>query len=552
MPADGLLALVTRLTVEGSRRPSKTVLRNQLLQILRPLKKEGRLEESLRLFLPLLELDRFLPESHRRFQYPMIEGLIYFLGHLPITRLADALAAQLALDPDTDQGRRLVTLIRHFPTLHKLVQVICRTPGLEPRLKQSLVDLEDNLQILTFGRLRATINRERRKVKGLVLRPQERILAEASVCAVVPAKIRIKAKNKYQASVLKVLKPSVKRQLGGELRLLDRVAQFLDNRKQQWQLGNFNFIATFQRIRSLLENEADLSTEQANLERIRIYYRDSASVHIPTAWPQSTPHMTIMSRIDGHKITDVEHLTDLQRRRLAETIAFYCIIKPIQDLSHLTYFHGDPHAGNLAYRFDKGRPELILYDWGMTGRLNRLERFGLICLVAALMTKHTAATFLAADLLTEGQLSSDGRIQEKAMELVETTIAQATQIPKQPLGQVEFLLEALTYEGIVFSKNLMLYEKALVTLKGVLHDVDPSFKRGDYLLGAAVAAYFNDMLRLRLAKILLADGYALYRNQLTRYLQFQKIFWTMAISLSRTTIQLPLHLLGMASRPRRP
>ena len=49
------------------------------------------------------------------------------------------------------------------------------------------------------------------------------------------------------------------------------------------------------------------------------------------------------------------------------------------------HIHGDPHAGNLAYVFKSGRPQIIFYDWGMLGHLSKLERFAMILLTLGLM-----------------------------------------------------------------------------------------------------------------------------------------------------------------------
>ncbi|MDZ7596779.1 MAG: hypothetical protein U5J82_00415 [Desulfobacterales bacterium] len=68
---------------------------------------------------------------------------------------------------------------------------------------------------------------------------------------------------------------------------------------------------------------------------------------------------------------------------------------------------GDPHAGNIAYIFEDTRPRIILYDWAMTGRLKRLERFGLLLLGAGLLTRNRTISMLAVDFLSSGQGTTD-------------------------------------------------------------------------------------------------------------------------------------------------
>ena len=55
--------------------------------------------------------------------------------------------------------------------------------------------------------------------------------------------------------------------------------------------------------------------------------------------------MTVMTRVEGEKITNVQHLSKKQRRKLAGALAKTCILHPIQDIGEGGLFHGDPHGG---------------------------------------------------------------------------------------------------------------------------------------------------------------------------------------------------------------
>ena len=94
------------------------------------------------------------------------------------------------------------------------------------------------------------------------------------------------------------------------------------------------------------------------------------------------------------------------------------------------------------------------------------------------------------------------------------------------LSIIEFLFEKFTYQGVIFSADLLLYEKALVTLKGVLADIDPTFKRDEYMVWAAITTFMDDVIRLRLLKLIMKDIWTLYRHSLSLFLDIQKmIFW---------------------------
>lgn len=447
---------------------------------------------------------------------------MFIIASLPVTRVADKIVDQLFLEPDTPPGRRLYTLVEDMPSLQKLGQIICRDPDIDPQFKQTLINLEDNIVTLTFSALKGTLEEEIASVKHpCTIVPEPRILAEASVSAVVPATVHMEDGTRYTA-VLKLVKPAVRKNLPGELLLLQRLADFLDSRKKGWELGVFNFRATLDRVKHLLENEANLAMEQKNMERVRSYYARNRSVTIPQGLPGSTPTMTVMTRVDGRKITDVEGLTEAQKRLLAERLTRLCILKPIQDLKEETIFHGDPHAGNIAYTFVEGHPRIIFYDWGMMGKLTFIDRFGLAALALGLIMKNRQGVFWASDIVTRGLLSADREQSRVAMRVIEETISGLSMDGQSVFSAMEDLFERFTYHGIVFSADLMLYQKAMVTLKGVIADICPGFDRDDYLIRAAVVKFLSDLAQFRILRMIMENGGTMYANSLSLFWHFQR------------------------------
>jgi len=515
------------LTPIDGRKPSVTVMRRRTMDLLKQAKSGGTLDQTVRQMVLLAGLQNLLPASYAKFQAVVLEGMIFMMSGLPLTRLAEKIVDQLRLPHSAPLGERLYTLVKDMPTMQKLGQIICRSPGLDPEFKQALIGLEDNIQTLTYGRLQPVLAKEIKSLgPGYRVIPEKRVLAEASVCAVVPAKVRLRKGRRSLEGVLKMVKPRVKRYMPGELALLDRLVRFLDRRKNDWGLGDFSFEGNLSQVRRLLENEMDLVSEQRNLDTARKYYGSDATLAIPEILPASSPAMTAMSRIDGTKITDVEHLTSRQRRRLAATLAKICILRPIQDMRSESIFHGDPHAGNLAYNFEGRRPKIIFYDWGMLGRLQRLERFAMALLTLGLVMGKAKAVFFAADLVTKGQISSSRAMSAKIKAIIDEAIAKLKTPEMGVLSIIEFLFEKFTYQGIIFSTDLLMYEKALVTLKGVLADIDPTFNRDDYMAWAAITTFLDDVIRLRLLKLVMSEIWTLYRHSLSLLLDFQKfIFW---------------------------
>lgn len=510
--SDNLMTFIRMVAPVNGRRPTLSMMRNRVKAILAMLMEHDQLEQVVRSMVEMTGLSHFLPEQYVRFQPVVMEAMVFILKELPLERLAEKIVDQLLLPSDSDPGTRLSVLVKEMPSIQKLGQVICRTPGIDPVFKQALVDLEDNLKTVDCRQVLPLIDKQvRRLPPGHTLVPQRRILAEASVCAVVPAHVTIEKGAAPVQAVIKVVKPKVRRNMTGDLALLERLAVFLDKHKKRWGMREFNFSGTLHQVRTLIENEIDLASEQAHLVMAGEYHRNHKRLRIPDLLPVSTPEMTVMSRVEGRKITDVAQLNPRQRRLLAEALTRVCILSPLQDLGEISIFHGDPHAGNIAYCFEGGRPLLIFYDWAMMGRLSRLERFLMVFLSCGFWVESPKAVFFAADLITKGQVSRDKEIERKVFVLIDKILAGNKGGIRNVFGNIETFFEELTYMGILFSADLMMYEKAAVTLKGVLADIDPAFDRNDYLIWAGMAAFLNDVVRLRIHRVILEEIWALYR-----------------------------------------
>jgi ubiquinone biosynthesis protein len=372
-----------------------------------------------------------------------------------------------------------------------------------------------------------------------IIIPEKRILAEASVCAVVPARVITGSEPEKQSAVLKIVKPRVKKDMAADLALLDQLMVFLDRNKGDWGLGDFNFSATLAQVKTILANEINLQLEQSNIDRASRHFQNNKTVVVPHRLAVSTPEMTAMTRVEGEKITRVNHLSQKQRRKLAGALAKNCILRPIQDIQEGGLFHGDPHAGNVAYTFTKGRPRLIFYDWGMLGHLTKLERFAMILLTLGIMTGSTNLVFYTADIITKGQLTTDPRRRETIKGIIVEGIRLQRSGTKGILSSIEYLFEKFTHEGVVFSADLMMYEKAMVTLRGVLSDVDPTFNRDAYMTWAAVTSLLDDAVRFRLFRLFMKEAWSLYRHSLAVFYDLQKVvFWFLG-DLARVSLKIP-------------
>jgi ubiquinone biosynthesis protein len=507
----------------------------------------GSLDDVVRQMVGFVGVDRLLPDRYARFQPMVTESMVFWLRRLPIERLARKITDQLRLDPAASPGRRICVLIQDMPSLQKLGQIICRTPGLAAEFKLALVELEDQVGTLSLPELLPAIKAELKSLKNRSdVTLEDRVLAEASVCATVGATLRARGKKHAVRAVLKILKPQVPLNLTHELNMLNELALFLDQNRARWGLRDFKFKDTLEQVQWLLQNEINLSREQDNLREAGRYYRHFRQVHIPRCLAGSTPAMTVMSRLDGRKITDVEGLTPDQKRALVESLTESCILRPIKDLGERTLFHGDPHGGNIAYVFEKGKAQIIFYDWGLLGRLSRLERYAFALMGLGVLSRSAPMVLVAGDIAAGGRPFKDGVWRSDLGAAVKRILGKRGTLFGEVLADIGAIFGEFSYRGIVFPTDLLMFQKSLVTLKGVFADIDPGFDCDKEWMGIAVGSYLGDLGRPRTYFEIYREIWALGRFSAVHILHMHLLIAKLLGRLAGAGLKVPLRIAGVA------
>ena len=331
--------------------------------------------------LQALDIGALVPPAYARYRPLISEALRFFLANLPAHRLMELLQAQLALPTHSTPLERLLAVIHRSPTLHKLGQILARDPKLATSLRTALQQLESLPPTTPMSALRPVIESE------LGDRPDIELdgpaLAEASVAVVVPCRWREPEAGRQIRAVLKVLKPGIGTRLREELDVLPGLGNWLETRCAELNLPPVQYRETLASVRGLLLNEVELRNEQAHLTAAALHYASLPQVKIPKLLPFSTARITAMERIDGCKVTDADHLSEVARHRLAATTIEALLARPFWSDDPLATFHADPHAGNLFVTED-GR--LALLDWSLVTLLDKSQREALVDLGLGALT----------------------------------------------------------------------------------------------------------------------------------------------------------------------
>ena len=159
-----------------------------------------------------------------------------------------------------------------------------------------------------------------------------------------------------QEVVVKVQYPGVDRSVDADLKQLRMTLRLGGLLKMPRETVD----RLFAEIRERLEEELDYENEAHNLSLFRAFHEQDPGILIPGVLPQySTRHVLTLEYLPGHHINDItpeeydQATVNKIGQRLFRTMA--------DQLFRYQTIHGDPHAGNFAFRPDGS---VILYDFG--------------------------------------------------------------------------------------------------------------------------------------------------------------------------------------------
>ncbi len=405
-----------------------------------------------------------LPPQFVNFARPIRDALSQFLGGLPESQQASILLAQGKLSPAASFSQRLGLLAQSSPVLQKLGQILARDRRLPLELRKHLSALESLSPTVPQETIERSLTQELGSLDRLGIR-LEPAIAEASVAVVVPYQQGPGTNEKAAAGVFKVLKPGIEDQLDRELRLLESVGEYLDQRCEDLRIPHLAYEESFQLARLKLLDEVQLGHEQSHLVEAKKFYADDFRVHIPELREHCTSRVTAMERLTGGQVTALTSDSICERQRVASLVAEALIAKPIFSKSDQPLFHGDPHAGNL-FLTDDGR--LGILDWSLAGKLGVREREAIVQTVLAAITLD--AQRIVSVLM---RLDNQQRIDKSVLRAVAETWIRRVRWGRFPdlAWLVGMLDEAVHKAGWRASAELMLFRKSLLTLEGVVADV---------------------------------------------------------------------------------
>lgn len=308
-------------------------------------------------------------------------------------------------------------------------------------------------------------------------RPPEEVFQEFNPAPIAAASIAQVYRARLMDGtdvVVKVRRPGIDAKIEADLRILEHFAQLIESEVPDWRRYEPERMAG--ELRRSLRRELDLVKESRNIEQFGRNFASDESVKIPRIfWDYTTQSVNVQEEIKGVSGTGHPALIaagldpKLLAARGADTVLKMVLVHG--------YFHADPHPGNVIF-LPGNRIGMI--DFGMVGHLTDRRRNEIVNLLHALVNKNEEGIMTVLLDWTGNAEVDEGRLAHDITELVFSY--DDLQLKDVKIGALlQDITTILRENALVMPADLTLLFKALITLEGFGHQLDPNFHMVDHM-----------------------------------------------------------------------
>lgn len=361
--------------------------------------------------------------------------------------------------------KALKTFIELGPSYIKLGQWLSTRADILPQpYLEVLATLQDDVPPAPFSKIRPIIEAELGEIENIFGTFDTRAFSGASLGQVY------RATYNGQQVIVKVSRPEIEKIIEKDIAILKSIlplaTRFIDPNLR------FSAEAMLSQFIETVYEEMDYSKEADNLITIKHNLKGDRLVIIPNVILELTSkHVITMEYIQGIKITDISSLDKAGIDREKMVIRVHHIF--FKMLLQHSIFHADPHPGNISVT---NAGEIILYDFGMVGRLENETRLKLIRLYLSLVEKDPSR---AVNVLIElGTLEPNVNryIVEKALELSIQSL-HGKQVDRMEVrALMDLTNKTLSRFPFRLPKNLALYMRMASIVEGIYQHHNVKFR----------------------------------------------------------------------------
>lgn len=348
------------------------------------------------------------------------------------------------------------TFIKLGPSFVKLGQWLSTRADLlpEPYLEE-FAKLQDDVTPAPFEQVKAIIEKELGPIEQTFDSFDTNCISGASLGQVY------KAHYRERDVIVKVNRPNIHEIVANDIqalkKLLPLAIRFVDKNIA------FSAESMFAQFIETVYEEMDYRMEAENLMRIKKNLSDERKVIIPNVYPdRSTSRVLTLEYIPGVKVTDAKKLEEMGIDKSRLVIRVHRLF--FKMLLRHDLFHADPHPGNISVTEDGS---IILYDFGMVGRLDNETRLRLVRLYLSLVEKEPSRTVNV--LLDLGALSPEANrhVIEKGIGFAVQEMHGRKVDEMQVRALMELANKTMTRFPFRLPKELALYMRMASILEGI-------------------------------------------------------------------------------------
>ncbi len=282
-----------------------------------------------------------------------------------------------------EEARKLVdAIIELGPTFIKFGQVLSVRPDIMPEAyTRELSRLQDEVPPAPFEEVEQTLKRD--------LGSDFEVIDKNPISSASLGQVYVGKAKDGRMVAIKVMRPHVEKIVSNDIKIMKRLLPLL---RLVLDKAFVDLMKTFvDEFSARIFDEMDYNKEGSNLKRIKEFLKDYSGVKVPSL-VKSTKNVLVMEYVPSLKVTSEEAISTRDRRNLS-----YRVFKLFMTmLLNNDFFHADPHPGNIGVEEDG---KLVLYDFGMTGRIDSRTRTLLVRAYFALTSFDAEALVAVLDEL---------------------------------------------------------------------------------------------------------------------------------------------------------
>ncbi len=265
---------------------------------------------------------------------------------------------------------------------------------------------------------------------------------------------------------VKVQRPGIEKMIRSDLQILHEIARLIEISYSEAYL--YQPVEIVNEFEASILKEVDFIHESHNLRIFSNNFSHYPKVKIPATYPDLTTKKVLVEEfIEGESIVLASEELETEER---QEVARMCAKTFLEQVFTHSFFHADPHPGNIWYHEGK----VIFLDLGMIGRISDQDRNFLLNVIQAVIAKDTTKIMRTLERMHIINEQMDKRfISLEITEMIEIYY-------NLPLNEIRIedvmnrLLDIMRSNKIRLPTNLVMLMKALITMEGIVRKVDPA------------------------------------------------------------------------------